>query len=94
MIGALLCRTGVTVCSSLRAVGLSTEKCFSRYHRLLNRDRWNLFAGAKILLLLLLRYFNQGLVLTFAIDDTFGASQRKAYSCEEMVQRSDSVCQR
>jgi len=70
MIGALLCRTGVTVCSSLRAVGLSTEKCFSRYHRLLNRDRWNLFAGAKILLLLLLRYFNQGLTLTFAIDDT------------------------
>ena len=70
MMGALLCRTGVTVCSALRSVGLGTEKHFSRYHRLLNRDRWNMLLGAKILLLMLLRFFNPGCVITFALDDT------------------------
>ena len=69
MMGCLLCRGGVTVCSALRAVGLSTEKNFSRFHRLLNRDRWNLLEGAKVLLLLLLRLFPSE-TLTFAIDDT------------------------
>jgi hypothetical protein len=70
MMGGLLCRSGVTVCSALRAVGLSAEQNFCRYHRLLNRDRWNLFAGAKILLLLLLRCFPSEMAMTFAIDDT------------------------
>ncbi len=70
MIGALLCRGGVTVCAALRAVGLSAEKCFCRYHRLLNRDRWDLLAGAKVLLFVLLGFFPGGDSLTFVIDDT------------------------
>jgi len=70
MMGALLCRRGVTVCSALRAVGLHFEKRFSRYHRLLNRDRWNMLQGAKTLLLILLRLFNSNSVITFALDDT------------------------
>ena len=70
MMGSLLCRGGVTVCSALRAVGLSAEKNFCCYHRLLNRDNWDLFAGAKILLLLLLKVFPQKGAMTFAINDT------------------------
>ena len=70
MMGALLCRRGVTVCSALRAMGLHFEKRFSRYHRLLNRDRWNMLLGAKTLLLIMLRLFNLNDVVTFALDDT------------------------
>lgn len=70
MMGAMLCRGGVTVCAALRAVGLSAERCFCRYHRLLNRDRWDLLAGAKVLLFLLLKFFPPGDALTFVIDDT------------------------
>ena len=70
MMGSLLCRGGVTVCAALRAVGLSAEQNFCRYHRLLNRDRWNLFTGAKILLLLLLKLFPSENAITFTIDDT------------------------
>lgn len=70
MMGALLCRTGVTVCSALRTIGLGADKHFSRYHRLLNRDRWNMLLGAKTLLLMLLRLFNPSCVITFALDDT------------------------
>ena len=57
MMGAMLCRGGVTVCAALRAIGLSSERSFCQYHRLLNRDRWDLLAGAKVLLLLLLKLF-------------------------------------
>ncbi len=39
MMGAMLCRGSVTICAALRAVGLSAERSFCRYHRLLNRDR-------------------------------------------------------
>ena len=70
MMGALLCRSGVTVCAALRAVGLRSEKHFSRYHRLLNRDCWKMLLGAKMLLLMLLRLFNPNGVITFALDDT------------------------
>lgn len=70
MMGALLCRSGVTICSALRAMGLRSEKHFSRYHRLLSRDRWKMLLGAKMLLLMLLRLFNPGGTITFALDDT------------------------
>lgn len=70
MMGALLCRGGVTVCSALRTVGLRSEKHFSRYHRLLSRDRWKMLLGAKMLLLMLLRLFNPGGTITFVLDDT------------------------
>jgi len=80
--GGLLCRGGVTICSALRAVGLSAEKNFSRYHRLLNRDHWDLFAGAKILLLLLLKVFPQEGAMTFVIDDTLERRRGKKISAK------------
>lgn len=55
MMGALLCRGGVTVCACLRAVGVSGQQCFGRYHRLLSRDRMDLLQGAKTLVFLLLK---------------------------------------
>lgn len=51
--GALLCRGGRTVCGVLRALGMEGEKRFDKYHRLLSRDKWDIFKGSKILLKLL-----------------------------------------
>lgn len=70
MMGTLLCRGGVTVCAALRACGLASERRFSRYHRFLNRDQWNLLVGSRILLLQLIERFKLGSTLTFVIDDT------------------------
>lgn len=70
MTGALLCKGGVTVCAALRMVSLASEKQFSKYHRLLSRDRCDLMLGAKILLQSLLNTFQPQGPITFAIDDT------------------------
>jgi len=68
-IGSILCIGGVTVCAALRALGLNTDPAFSRFHRLLNRDRWNMLLASQILLKLLVEAFCRT-TLTFSIDDT------------------------
>jgi hypothetical protein len=50
LLGALLARGKRTVTACLRAVGLSEEKHFQNYHRVLNRAKWNALLAAKILL--------------------------------------------
>ena len=47
--GAILCQGARRVSSILR-VGLSQEKRFEKYHRVLNRAKWDSMMGAKILL--------------------------------------------
>jgi hypothetical protein len=68
-IGSILCVGGVTVCGALRALGLNTDPAFSRFHRLLNRDRFDMFLASRILLKLLGETFCKT-TLTFSIDDT------------------------
>lgn len=68
-IGTLLCTTGVTVCGALRAFGLNNLTNFSRFHRLLNRDHWNMLKGSRILLDLIIKAF-AATELIFAFDDT------------------------
>ncbi len=67
--GTLLCLGGVTVCAALRALGMNTDRAYSRFHRLLNRDLWNMLLGSKILLNKLINAFPSN-TITFAIDDT------------------------
>jgi DDE superfamily endonuclease len=50
LIGTLLCSGGRTVCSALRVMGLSGERTFDKYHKLLNRARWSTHQGSRILL--------------------------------------------
>lgn len=50
LMGALLCQGGRTVCSVLRVLGLKGETAFSKYHNVLNRSKWNILEGSKILL--------------------------------------------
>src|SRR5262245_36005053 len=57
LVGAILAPGGRTVTAVLRAVGLSQERHFANYHRVLNRDRWSSRALSRVLLDLLLRAF-------------------------------------
>lgn len=70
MMGALLCRGGVTVCGALRALFHSSEECFGRYHKFLSRDRYDLMQGGKILLDTLIETFCPDGPITIALDDT------------------------
>ncbi len=68
--GALLTPGQRTVASSLRAIGLSQERHFQNYHRVLNRDQWSPRAAARILLNLLLQVFLPRGPVVLGLDDT------------------------
>ena len=55
--GVLLSPGKRTVTSALRAIGLSEEKTFGKYHRFLSRDRWSALTLSGLLLRLLLDTF-------------------------------------
>lgn len=55
LLGAILCRGRRTVTGILRATGLSQNKGFSKYHRILNSLDWSPKHGAEILLKMLLK---------------------------------------
>lgn len=71
LIGCFLVVGRRTVCSCLRAVGLSEEKCFHKYHRVLSRATWSCHKAARILLNLIVEhFFNSSEPLVFGIDET------------------------
>lgn len=89
--GAILCKGGRTVCSSLRVLGLEGERAFEKYHRVLNRAQWNSLKGAKILLLRLIKSLNLEGPLVFAIDDHVerrGGKKIQAKGCYRDAVRS------
>ena len=57
LIGAILAPGKRTVTSILRVMGLSQERQFQTFHRVLNRDRWSSCALSRILLRLLVQTF-------------------------------------
>src|SRR5262249_13066215 len=57
LVGAILPPGGRTVRAAVRVVGLSQERHFANYHRVLNRDCWSSRALSRILPGLLLRAF-------------------------------------
>ncbi|MBV8866266.1 MAG: transposase [Acidobacteriaceae bacterium] len=70
LVGAMLASGKRTVTSVLRIVGLSSEKHFQNYHRVLNRARWNSRTASRILLGLLIRAFAPSGPLLVGLDDT------------------------
>jgi hypothetical protein len=54
----------------LRAVGLSQEKHFQNYHRVLNRAVWSSLEASRILLVLLVNAFALFGPIVFGLDDT------------------------
>jgi hypothetical protein len=55
LLGAILCKGNRTVTGILRVTGLSQNKGFSKYHRILNSLDWSPRRGAEILLKMLLK---------------------------------------
>jgi hypothetical protein len=70
LVGAILAPGKRTVTSALRVCGLSQERHFQTYHRVLNRARWSSLSASRILLSLLIKNFAPTGALVFAIDDT------------------------
>lgn len=68
--GALLCPAKRTVTSALRVMGLSHEKQFQNYHRVLSRALWSSLTASRILLSLLVATFAPAGVVLVGLDDT------------------------
>jgi len=70
VVGALLAPGQRTVTAVLRVMGLSQERHFENYHRVLNRARWSSLATARVLLELVVDSFAPTGVVVIGLDDT------------------------
>jgi DDE superfamily endonuclease len=71
LVGAILSPHKRTVTAALRAMGLSKERHFDKYHRVLNRDKWSGLRLSRILLMLLVSTFVAvGVPVLMGIDET------------------------
>jgi len=68
--GAILSPAERTVTAALRAVGLSQERHFQNYHRVLNRALWSSLDASRILLTILVNTFALFGPIVFGLDDT------------------------
>jgi DDE superfamily endonuclease len=70
LMGAILSPAERTVTAALRTTGLSLEKHFQNYHRVLNRAKWSSLEASRILLGLLTRTFASRGPVILGLDDT------------------------
>jgi len=71
IVGAILAPGKRTVSSVLRVLGLSQEKQYQRYHRVLNRAKWSSLEVSKILLgLLVASFVASGGIIVLGADET------------------------
>jgi len=70
LIGAILSPAERTVTAALRVMGLSSEKHFQNYHRVLNRAVWSSLEASHILLDLLVNAFASSGPIILGLDDT------------------------
>jgi hypothetical protein len=70
LLGAILAPGQRTVAAALRIVGLSAERQFQTYHRVLNRAVWSSWALSRVLLGLLVKTFAATGPVIVGIDDT------------------------
>jgi len=70
LIGAILSPGERTVTAALRVMGLSYEKHFQNYHRVLNRALWSSLEASRILLNMLVSVFASKGPIVMGLDDT------------------------
>ncbi|HEX9838737.1 MAG TPA: transposase [Anaerolineales bacterium] len=70
LIGAILSPAERTVTAALRVMGLSGEKHFQNYHRVLNRAVWSSLEASRILFGLLINTFARSGPVILGLDDT------------------------
>jgi hypothetical protein len=94
LLGAILAPGKRTVTSALRVMGLSQERHFQNYHRVLNRTVWSCRHASLILLRLLLVAFAPSGPLVLGLDDTierrWGAKITARGIYRDPVRSSDS----
>lgn len=69
-VGAMLATRKRTVTSILGVMGLTQEKHFQNYHRVLNRSVWSSLAASRVLLTLLVTMFVPSGAVIIGMDDT------------------------
>ena len=83
-----------TVTSCLRSLGLSRERHFVNYHRVLNRARWSGLEASRILLRLLVTRFASAGPMVLGMDDTIERRRGKRIQAKgiyrDPVRRSHS----
>ena len=82
LIGAILAPGKRTVTSLLRIAGLSRERRFTNYHRVLNRVVWKPRLAARLLLGLLIAAFAPSGPVVLGIDDTIERRRGKSISAK------------
>jgi hypothetical protein len=82
LIGAILAPGKRTVTSILRITGLSHERHFVNYHRVLNRARWRGREAAQLLLSLLIDAFAPAGPVILGLDDTIERRRGKRISAK------------
>jgi DDE superfamily endonuclease len=90
-IGAILCPRKRTVTAALKIMGLGQDPHFCNYYRVLNRAKWNMLHGAKILLGLLIHLIPEGMPVLIGVDETIErrkGSKIKAKGCYRDAVRS------
>ena len=92
--GAILSPASRTVTNALRVMGLSREKHFQSYHRVLNRAEWSCLNGSQILLKLLLKVFQFEDEVVIGFDDHLERRRGKQIKAKgiyrDAVRSSDS----
>ncbi len=69
LVGAIVSLASRTVTNTLRVNGLSREKHFQNYHRVLNRASWSCLNSSRILLSLLIKIFGLADEKVIGFDD-------------------------
>jgi hypothetical protein len=94
LMGAMLAPGKRTVTSALRVMGLSAERHFQNYHRVLNRAVWSCRLASLILFRLLLTTFAPSGPIVLGLDDTierrWGPKIRARGIYRDAVRSSDS----
>ena len=94
LMGAILTPGKRTVSSVLRIIGLSNEKAFHKYHRVLSHARWSALRASRLLLEQLISVFIGQEPLVVGIDETlerrWGAQIKARGIYRDAVRSSDS----
>lgn len=94
ILGAILCPGTRTVSAILRVMGLSEERRFGKYHRVLSRAVWSSRKVARRLLMHLIGTFAPSGVVVMGIDDTIERRQGNRITAKgiyrDAVRSSDS----
>ncbi|HSG43222.1 MAG TPA: transposase [Anaerolineales bacterium] len=81
--GTILAPGRRTVTAALRMMGLGDDPHYSKYHRVMNRDRWSPWLGSKILLSLIVSIFiPTGTSLLLMIDEPLERRRGKRIKCK------------